>query len=1144
VPDGFDFTRVATLTPADGGTDVAEPGLVRRDSRRPPVRRLIRNVVLIGVAMILGLSIVVLMPQRPPSAAVGIAGLAAIATLLLAALAAQTIGELGRRAAHEEELAAERSELQAEITRRRAAELAARNAQAMLQDAVESIAEAFIIFDADDRLVMFNDACRRLYNESAMAVVPGMSFEEMLRAGLAKGQYAEAIGREQEWLAERLRHHRELDGSVEQLLPDGRHLLITERRMRNGGTAGLRIDITRLKETEIQLRQMMQHLDRVQLIAGIGSTTEDLATGRFNWSPGAAAIFGVDSDSPEPTPAYMRQFYHPDDRGRIIAAAEQSRLHGVAAAPLEYRIIRPDGAVRTVYRENAIERDANGAPVRRIVTFKDITELKAAEAQLRDTMEHLDRVQRIAGIGSTTHHLVTGHFEWSAGACAIFGIEADNIEPTVQYFRQFVHPDDKAKVRAAAEQAAQEGVPAPPMEYRIVRPDGAVRTVYRENAVERDGQGQPIRRIVTFKDITELKQTEARLREAMEHLHRIQRIAGIGSLEVTLDTGHVAWSPEACAIFGVDPASVEPTDEFIVRHLHPDDRDLVRRIADQANASGVAAPPLEYRIIRPDGAERLVYRENAIKYDAAGRPVTRIITYKDITELKAAEAQLRDMMDNLDRAQRLAHVGSYSRGIDGKAQWSAEMYRIFGVDPQTFKPTRTNLLRLIAPEDRAKIIAAYRQVAAGVCPAPFEHRIRRPSGEIRLIHSNFELIHDRGGRVTGMGGMILDITETRRVESQLREMMDNLDRAQRLAHMGSYTRDVDGTGRWSAEVYRIFGVDPQTFKPTMENFLSAVVPEDRAIVAAAHREMQDGNPTAPFEYRIRRPNGEIRHIHRITELIHDNSGKVSGTGGTLWDITELRAAEQRQKELERQLLHSQKLEALGRLAGGVAHDLNNTLVPILSLASLALEDLPEGDPLRDDIQTIVAAGERARELVRQILAFSRKQDIQKRETDLADAVRQALQMLRVTLPSNIVLIDEVHEVPRIFADGGQLQQVVVNLVTNAAQAIGEAHGSIVVELTAPNSHSGRRPGRFVRLRVADTGPGIDRAVLDHIFEPFFTTKPVGEGTGLGLAVVHGIVTGHGGTIEAKSSAKSKPHKGTVFTVMLPLPEPAAVGAAA
>jgi PAS domain S-box-containing protein len=389
----------------------------------------------------------------------------------------------------------------------------------------------------------------------------------------------------------------------------------------------------------------------------------------------------------------------------------------------------------------------------------------------------------------------------------------------------------------------------------------------------------------------------------------------------------------------------------------------------------------------------------------------------------------------------------------------------------------------------------------------------------------------------GMSASILDEQSARRATREaekLRRSEDLLARAQRLAHMGSYTRDLDGKGQWSAEMCRIFGVDSESFDPSMANFLSFVLPEDRPKIEAAHAQMGEGISPAPFEYRIRRSTGEIRHIHRITELIRDRNGAVTGSGGTIWDVTEMRAAEERQRELEAQLRHSQKLEALGTLAGGIAHDLNNTLVPVLALSQMLMDSVAEAD--REDLQTIILATRRAKELVQQILAFSRKQEIQKAEVDPAGVVRQALQMLRATLPPNIAVIEEIDLVPPILADAGQLQQVVVNLVTNAAQAIGSATASITVEVSALDpANAAERRENFIQIRIADTGCGMAQEVVDRIFEPFFTTKGVGEGTGLGLSVVHGIITGHGGTIEVAS----EPGKGSTFTILLPRSQSAA-----
>ena len=245
------------------------------------------------------------------------------------------------------------------------------------------------------------------------------------------------------------------------------------------------------------------------------------------------------------------------------------------------------------------------------------------------------------------------------------------------------------------------------------------------------------------------------------------------------------------------------------------------------------------------------------------------------------------------------------------------------------------------------------------------------------------------------------------------------------------------------------------------------------------------------------------------------------------EVAELRAAELRQKETERQLLHSQKLEAMGTLAGGIAHELNNALVPVLALTKVTAGRLPEGSRERKNILKVHGAAERARDLVRQILAFGRKQPSEQIWFDLAAVVRETIGLMRSTLPTTIEIAEQVAEVPMLFGDPGQLHQAIVNLMTNAAQAIGDKHGRIIVGL---DPVKGNPEG--VCLSVEDTGCGMDEATALRIFEPFFTTKNVGDGTGLGLSVVHGIVNGHGGRIEVKSKAGA----GTRFEIYLPVPE--------
>jgi signal transduction histidine kinase len=263
--------------------------------------------------------------------------------------------------------------------------------------------------------------------------------------------------------------------------------------------------------------------------------------------------------------------------------------------------------------------------------------------------------------------------------------------------------------------------------------------------------------------------------------------------------------------------------------------------------------------------------------------------------------------------------------------------------------------------------------------------------------------------------------------------------------------------------------------------------------------------------------------------IHIGQARTADGGSvSLWtDMTDLKAAEEQRHRLESQLQHSQKLEALGTLAGGVAHDLNNVLVPIMALTKLTAARLPEGSPERRNLERVEAASHRAKALVQQVLAFSRNEQAARQEIDLSALLREALGMLRASVPARIRIVEAIEPVPAIHGDASQLHRVIVNLLTNAAQAIGDASGKIALALR-PDAAPGEERAD-VLLEVADDGCGMEEAVRSRIFDPFFTTKPVGEGTGLGLSVVHGIVAAHGGTIEVLSRVG----EGSRFRVRLP-----------
>jgi PAS domain S-box-containing protein len=358
---------------------------------------------------------------------------------------------------------------------------------------------------------------------------------------------------------------------------------------------------------------------------------------------------------------------------------------------------------------------------------------------------------------------------------------------------------------------------------------------------------------------------------------------------------------------------------------------------------------------------------------------------------------------------------------------------------------------------------------------------------------------------------------------RLRASQEHLARAQRIARIGSVHVDlVTRRVEWSDETYRIFGL-PRDTTPCLEAFLGLVHPDDAAVVGSFVRKLQEGATRAAAEFRLIRPDGSERMIHDETEVLEDGAGRPALQITTIRDITEERAATARQLELESQLQHSQRLKALGTLAGGIAHDLNNTLVPIVAISKMMIDDMPPDDENRIDLKMVLDAGEHARRLVQQIIAFSRQHEVVEQPIDLAGVTRDALGLMRASIPATIQIVEKIDAVPATVGDAALLQQVVVNLMTNAAQAIGERTGVITIRLA-------RTGEAELRLSITDTGCGMDEATVQRVFEPFFTTRSVGAGTGLGLSVAHGIVQSHGGRIEVRS----KPGDGAEFVVHLPV----------
>jgi PAS domain S-box-containing protein len=328
---------------------------------------------------------------------------------------------------------------------------------------------------------------------------------------------------------------------------------------------------------------------------------------------------------------------------------------------------------------------------------------------------------------------------------------------------------------------------------------------------------------------------------------------------------------------------------------------------------------------------------------------------------------------------------------------------------------------------------------------------------------------------------------------------------------------VGGEIRWISPQWREMAGEGAEEPRTVADIDAVAHPEDREHIAEVRREGIASGEPFDYRFRILRPDGQTRWLWTRAKPVGADGGEPRFIGFTL-DVTD-------DERTRQELAHAQRLESVGHLAGGVAHDFNNLLTVISGYATLAQMRLDDPSRLEAPLKEIVGAAQRASALTRQLLMFGRKQDFEVQTLDLNAVVRSVVPMLERLIEERIVLLCSLADgVPVIRFDAGQLEQVIVNLAVNARDAI-RGNGRIVISTSA----DGEGATRTVRLSVADDGSGIDEATLEHIFDPFFTTKPPGQGTGLGLSTVHGIVARGGGHIEVDS----RPGEGTTFTVVLP-----------
>ena len=902
-----------------------------------------------------------------------------------------------------------------------------------------------------------------------------------------------------------------------------------------------------LKAAQAELRRRWEYLEEAQKLSHSGTFGWKVASGELVWSQETRRILGV-SNQTNPTLDLVFERIHPEDRDRMRQVRENAVNNGTDL-DVEHRLLMPGDIVKHVHAVAHAGRDSSGN-LEYMGVITDTTERKRADEErralarkLEESNATLEEAQRVAHVGHWEWDLETNAIVWSDETYRIFGLKPQELPMDLATNRRMIHPDDRESLYGGVDLDLSAGT-YPIAEFRIVRPDGEVRTVHAItsklwNAPPADSKGEPSERprklFGTVQDVTEQKRAEEQrqalsrdLQESKTRLEEAQRLVHIGYYEWNLLTGCVTWSDELYRIYGLHPQGGPIDIAMLKEMIHPDDRERVFRATDEAVRSGVHAAA-DHRIIRPDGEVRFVQGLGTVKRDASGRAYAMFGTAQDITERKRAEEALERSQFYLSEGERLAHIGSWAFNDSGQ-YWSDELYKIYGLDPKNGVPTVDQYLALIHPQDRDAIAESIRLMLQEHRGFDQVERIIRSDGQLRYLRAVAVPVVEQGV-FKGFIGTTMDVTEQELLTQELRREQAYLAEAQSLTHTGSWAANFHTGHNYhvSDEIYRLHGFDPSQGPLALASFWKTIHPEDEAHVRAVITNATHARTDFEIpEYRVCLPDETIRFLHGIGH--HNRSGEMGEYVGITIDITERKRAEQerdRLRQLEADLARVNRVNMMGELAAALAHEIKQPIAASITSANALLRwlahDPPEVERARAAASRIEQDANRAANVIDSLRSFYKTgTPAEPQLIDVKEIVQDMTDLLRVEADRQAITIHSELETdtPRILANRVQLQQVFMNLMLNAIEAMKGTGGELTIR-------SRSMPDHRLSISVSDTGVGLPAGSVEQLFQPFHTTKL--QGTGMGLTITRSIVESWGGRVWATANAG----RGATFHFILP-----------
>ncbi len=737
--------------------------------------------------------------------------------------------------------------------------------------------------------------------------------------------------------------------------------------------------------------------------------------------------------------------------------------------------------------------------------------------------------------------------KWGSGYENFFKQKRDGREETSKHWESIVHPEDLERTLRSFNQSLAGTDSQWEFEYRIQSRQDEITYVLDRAFILRDGSGIPVQVFGALSNISKTVQanlaqeeSEKKFRDVVENLNDVfyNHSPTRGTMLYINKMYEKIWGLTTDSLYASPKSFLDP--------VHPEDRHILYE--SFTRQMGGEATDVEYRITKPDGSVAWI-RDIGIPLPGIDGPATQIVgTARDITELKKFTSALEKSQQNLERlgadlekkqgrllvAQEVAKIGSWDVDfVTGKVDWSLEMFRLFGRDPDTFTLNLDAVFTGIHPEDREWVRAKFMAAMTSHEPHLIHHRTIDAAGNVRHIEARFQFFFDAENNPVSAVGTCQDITNRRHLEEererlttaieQSDDMIAITDREGRFLYVNGAFERITGFSRKEAigQNHRITkgGTHSKDFYQEFWNTLNA-------------------GKTWKGIFNNRKKSGDLYPEESVVSPIRNQLGQVIGFVSIKSDATEKIAREERSNE-------AQKMEAIGRLAGGIAHDFNNMLTVILARSELSLTMETLTPSLSKTLNLIQNAATRSADLTKRLLTFARRQAQSPSVLHLSIGIGKLEPIIRSIVGEDIDLrITSTNDLWPIFIDTELLDQSIVNLCQNARDAIqkkpARTAGRIDIELsnTTLDGDSGVDRKDYLQILVRDDGIGMDLQTQSRAFEPFFSTKEIGSGTGLGLAMTHGIISQSMGII----NIHSQPGVGTEIRILLPRYQDEASGA--